>query len=191
MMYKTLEEFPKYEIDAYGNIRNKISLKPKNTYVNKQGYMAVIFYLDSKRYNKKVHRLVAEYFLEPPSKELLYKCEREHHKKVLVKHEDNNKLNNHYSNLQWCDLAENTKQAWDDGLIPKPKGELNGRSTLTEGLVHKVCKFFEDGGKPKDAVIKYGISRQQATKIRAGFAWKHISELYNIKVNKRTGMFRD
>jgi hypothetical protein len=152
---------------------------------NKKGYLEVQYKIKGHIKTLKVHRLVAEMFLPEPSEELKLKCSKEHHGKVLVRHLDNNKLNNRHSNLNWCDLETNTKQAWDDGLIPSLKGSLNGRAVLTEDIVHAICKDYELGMKPKEAISKYGISRQQATKIRAGYQWEHVSCQYNIKVNRR------
>lgn len=103
----------------------------------------------------------------------------------IVRHLDNDKTNNHCTNLEWCSNDTNYRQAMSDGLIPALKGELNGRSVLTEELVHKLCQFFEQGGMPKMATELFGVSQQQATKIRAGFQWKHIWCQYNITVNRR------
>lgn len=36
--------------------------------------------------------------------------------KTIVNHIDGNKLNNHYSNLEWCDYLHNNKHARDMGL---------------------------------------------------------------------------
>lgn len=184
-MFKVIEEFPKYEINEYGLIRNCKTKVEKYTCVNKQGYMHVQFKKDGKIFSRKVHRLVATAFLEEPSEELKQICDKVYPYVVCVNHIDHNKLNNHISNLEWCTQEHNTKESWRVGNTPALKGSLNGRSILTEDLVHKVCKSFEEGMKPKEAVVVYGISVQQATKIRAGIAWKHIWEQYSIKVNRR------
>ena len=39
--------------------------------------------------------------------------------------------------------------------------------------------------QPKEAEEVFNISKQQASKIKAGIQWKHIWEQYNIKVNRR------
>lgn len=97
-------------------------------------------------------------------------------------HNDNDKTNNTPSNLRWGSIHNNTTQAFKDGLIEHRVGELNGRSKLNESQVHELCKFFELGGSPKEAVDVFGyVSRSQAGKIRCGIAWKHISSKYNIK----------
>lgn len=185
---ETFKQHPIYtrlEVGCFGTIRNVKTQVIRYTNIGKSGYKTFIYKIKMKPKNLKVHRLVAELFLPPPSRELIEKCEKEHWGKVLVKHLDNNKLNNSYLNLEWSDHKGNTRQALDDNLIPPLKGELNGRAVLIEDLVHSLCEDYQGGMLPKAAVIKYGISRAQATKIRAGFAWKHISEKYNIKVNRR------
>jgi hypothetical protein len=159
--------------------------KIKKQHINAQGYYIIYLTYRGKPMTLKVHRLVAECWLEPPCKVLLEKTSREHWKKPLVKHLDNNKLNNHYKNLEWCDLKSNTQQAWSDDLIPSLKGESNGRAILTDNIVHEVCKYFQEGGQPLSSTRIFNISMQQATKIRAGIAWKHISSQYDIKVNRR------
>ena len=187
----SLENFikhPKYERLLVGNKGTILCSKTgrvRYTRVNKQGYMSLLYKINNKPKLLKVHRLVAECHLPNPSEELLLKCSNEHHGVPLVRHLDNNKLNNDVSNLEWCDTKTNNNQAQDDGLVPALKGVNNGRSTLTEDLVHQVCKFYEDGGTPLDAQNIFGISKSQSTKIRAGIQWKHIWVLYNIKVNRR------
>jgi uncharacterized coiled-coil DUF342 family protein len=179
--YKRHPIYTMLEISNLGEVRNYKNKKVRYTRINKQGYRITQVTINGHVKTLKIHRLVAELFLNSPSQELVEKCSKEHWGEVLVKHLDNDKLNNNVNNLEWCDLFSNTIQAWEDGLIPSLKGELNGRSKLTEEVVHKVCKFFEEGGSPKEAVIEFGISKQQATKIRSGISWKHISNQYLIK----------
>lgn len=189
--WKEYKENPKYEISNYGSVRFTQSKQPKATHADAQGYLVIQYKVCGKKVSKKIHRMVAETFLEPPPQELIDKCSKEHWKVVLVKHLDNNKTNNHFKNLEWSDLKGNTKQAWDDALIVGLKGSENGRAKLTEIIVEKMCKDFQDGMMPKEVVAKYGCSQQQATKIRAGIQWKHIWCKYDIKVNRRDGTIND
>lgn len=183
--YIVIKDFPKWEINCEGDIRSVKTGNVKYTYIHKIGYKVVQFHKDGKVYTKKIHRLVAKYFLENPPLWLVEKCSKEHHGKVQVNHKDGNKLNNHYENLEWCDHQHNCKHASDTKLNPAPKGTLNGRAVLTEELVHEICKYYEDGGTPKMAEIIFKISRPQAAKIKSGHSWKHIWEQYNITVNRR------
>jgi hypothetical protein len=51
----------------------------------------------------RVHRLVALTYLPNPKNYL------------VVRHLDNNPLNNHVSNLDWCTQSTNIKQSYYDG----------------------------------------------------------------------------
>lgn len=184
-MYKVIEEFPKWEINEEGHIRNVKTKRTKYVHEHSTGYLLVCFKKDGKVMTRKVHRLVALCHLEPPSEELRLLCESKWPYKPCVNHIDHNKLNNNVENLEWCDVAYNNKAAIKMGVVPALKGSLNGRAILTEDIVHSICKDYQEGFMPTDAIKKYGISRQQATKIRAGYAWKHIWSQYDIKVNRR------
>jgi len=184
-VYKQHPEYPVLEVSNFGKVRNSYTKAKRYTNINKQGYPITQLKEKGKVKTLKIHRLVAELFLPPPCTELVKKCSKEHHGKVLVKHLDNDPTNNHVSNLEWSDLRGNTKQAWDDGLIKAVKGQDHCRAILIDDVVHKLCEDYSKGMMPKEAILKYGISRQQATKIRAGYQWKHIWEKYDIKVNRR------
>lgn len=164
-----------------GNIYNLNGL-PRYTRVDKIGYVITQVRVNGKIKTLKVHRLVADTFLPKPSQELVDECSKEHWGKVLVMHKDNNKENNKPSNLRWGSLADNTRQAFSDGLIEHRVGTLNGRAKLNEEQVHELCRFFECGGSPSQAVDVFSyVSKSQASKIRCGIAWKHISNQYKIK----------
>ena len=68
-----------------------------------------------KRRYLRVHRLVAKYYVENPNP-LEYD---------IVNHKDGNKLNNHYTNLEWCDISINTQHAYDSGLIKDRGGWIS------------------------------------------------------------------
>lgn len=183
--WKILTDFPTYEIGSDGTIRNFSTKVSKYTLVSKNGYEYVQFKVNGKVVSKTVHRLVATAFLEPPPQWMVDAGIASGHGCAIVNHKDGVKTNNNIENLEWCSNSENMAHAARNGLYPSRVGEKSSTAKLSEELVHKVCKAFEDGMMPKEAVLAFGISRQQATKIRAGYAWTHISEQYNIKVNKR------
>ena len=79
-----------YSISEDGKVYSKINkrfLKPK---LMKDGYMDLLLVCeDGKRRHFRIHRLVASTYLDNPNNY------------PIVLHLDNNKINNHYSNLKW------------------------------------------------------------------------------------------
>lgn len=109
-----------YYISDHGNLYSM--MYPGILYMisqgNVYGYKSAIIYNEGYPKTFRIHRLVAEYFVpnDDPSKN------------VYVSHEDNNKANNHYSNLRWCDASYNTQKAFDDGLAKNDKGYDDSQS---------------------------------------------------------------
>lgn len=86
---------------VYSNKTNKF-LKGEITRI---GYLQYTLSLNGKPTRIRCHRLVAELFLE--------KSNKEHN---IVNHIDGDKLNNHYTNLEWCDYEYNNRHAREKGL---------------------------------------------------------------------------
>ena len=55
----------------------------------------------------RVSRLVAMYYVENPNPE----------EYDIVNHIDGDKMNNHYTNLEWCNISMNTQHAYDNNLV--------------------------------------------------------------------------
>lgn len=103
-MWRIIEEFPNYLIDEYGNIfkvhgkRKYIMMKPK---IDKDGYLYIGLRNDTGRYFRRINQLVAKAYIKNPNNE------------SIVNHIDGNKQNNHFTNLEWCDVAYNTKYSYE------------------------------------------------------------------------------
>jgi hypothetical protein len=94
--YKIISGFENYSISNLGNVMNTQTGKVLKACPDKDGYLHVKLYKDSKSYTKIVHRLVAQAFIPNPNN------------KPCVDHIDNNKQNNHVTNLRWVTIQENT-----------------------------------------------------------------------------------
>lgn len=126
--WKSIKGFENsYEVSNLGNVRsidryciqkNNRSEKYNHIYKgkilkqfkNKAGYMQVQLSYRYKSYPKRVHRLVAETFIDNPND---YSC---------VNHIDGNKLNNNVDNLEWCSYSHNNRHARKTGLNKGNKG---------------------------------------------------------------------
>ena len=92
---KNYEDF--YEISNHGRIRSlskNIVMKQMTHY---KGYKFVHLYINKKRKKFFIHVLVASHFIPNPDN------------KKIVNHIDENKKNNHITNLEWMTSGENTR----------------------------------------------------------------------------------
>ena len=107
----------KYFISDFGNVKSdggfiklrdgskiKRALRILKPSITNWGYQRVVLQDNGYRKHVKVHRLVAEAFVV------------NYDNKEQVNHIDGNKLNNHYSNLEWCSNIENQQHAFKTGL---------------------------------------------------------------------------
>ena len=100
-----------YIVSNLGNIKSFVRykdgkiLKPQK---NKKGYLQILLYKNGKPSTKKVHRLVAETFLD------------NFYDKPQVNHIDGNKENNNVANLEMVTNSENQIHAYKNNL-EKPK----------------------------------------------------------------------
>ena len=83
-----------YEITEDGKVFNLIKGKELKYHIDNSGYVFVnLRTSEGKQIRALVHRLVAEQFIDNPNN---YK---------YVKHIDGNLQNNHYTNLEWVEMA--------------------------------------------------------------------------------------
>ncbi|MCB0820136.1 MAG: HNH endonuclease [Bacteroidetes bacterium] len=147
-------------------------LKDLRTLIKKE-YRKELRRIELKRtinYNKLVHRLVAEYFVEKPSEE-----------HFLVAHLNFDKKDNHASNLAWMTRAENVEhQKLSPYVITAKKAAFNqryeGRKNfkLTTNKVMLIKKKLNKGFTQKSLAKKYNVSEMQISRIKRGENWAEI-----------------
>ena len=103
IVWKTIENFPNYEINRLGQIRNRKTGKILKPFDDCRGYLRVRL----NGINCKVHVLVAKQFIPNPEN------------KPIVNHKHGNKHDNRASQLEWMTQSENIKHAWDNKLIKR------------------------------------------------------------------------
>lgn len=112
----------KYQVSNHGRVRsinynNTGQMKILKPYPSHGGYLVVTLCKEGKRTKKRLHRLVAEAFLENPDN------------KPEVNHIDGDKTNNYASNLEYMTCKENIRHAWDNGLCEEVR-ELSRQSII-------------------------------------------------------------
>lgn len=102
-----------YFVNEYGDVfRNGKQLKPriKRNYKNgvpiKDKYYCVDIYKNGKKKTIYIHRLVGELYLPNPNN------------LPEIDHKDDNRFNNHYTNLEWVTGEENRDRARQSDISP-------------------------------------------------------------------------
>lgn len=102
---------------------------------DRYGYKRICFQLkvndEIKHYNKFVHRLVAEAFLDNPTR------------LNQVNHIDGNKEHNNVENLEWCNAKHNIKHALINKL--RPTGEDTRQARFSNSEVLKIRNMLANG----------------------------------------------
>jgi hypothetical protein len=132
-IWKNVNGFDGYIVSNTGKLAriNKTDKKTKPlslTNYDKDGYIKTSMNQNGKRHYLRLHRIVAENFLENPDS------------LPVVNHKDGNKLNNHVDNLEWCTVSYNTKHAFD---VLGRKGHNGGMNKRIKIIKDKKETIFE------------------------------------------------
>ena len=181
--YATIEGFPNYLVTNKGRVlslkdnHNNDRIKELKQIKNRDGYMFVNLYKNNKMHSKNVHRLVAQAFIPNPEN------------KPEVNHIDENKTNNHISNLEWVTARENlnhgtrnerTSKTMSDG---RRKGKNHPRSKSVIGFKIEGCdiKYYKYINEcKKDGFDTSAISKCCKGKLKyyKGYEWFFADEFF-------------
>lgn len=157
-MWKTIQDFENYEVSDSGEVRNTKYNRLLTPSPGAGGYLRVNLRRDNKSYQKYIHRLVAEAFLEGEGE---------------VNHLDGNRTNNNVNNLEWTTHAKNVQHAFDV-LHRKPPRQTRGvRVEYLNGLIIefssvKECAiYYKVDSKTIHDYIEYKLSPRR--KVQANF----------------------
>lgn len=98
-IFKDIDGYEGYQITSWGRVFNRKTGKFVLQEINAKGYLRVDLYNEQGKKHMKVHRLVAQAFLDNPDG------------KPQVNHKDGNKQNNSITNLEWVTNKENCEHA--------------------------------------------------------------------------------
>ena len=111
--WTTLKDFPMYEADSSGYIRNK---KTKHIlsfgFTVSHRYYTVALMVNGYRTKKSVHRLIIQTF-KPIEDDYKY----------VVDHIDNNRFNNNINNLRWVTAKVNQNKEFGHKLVQIKDGK--------------------------------------------------------------------
>ena len=139
------------------------------------GYPQVILGYNKKRV-ARVHRLVAEHFLQPPSEELISACLVGRCKYVLVNHIDGDTTNPNILNLEWCSPSRNSLHGKSNLANPKMTGSACYTSVLKEQDVLKIIELLEQGTLSQEKIGEmFGVKQITISNLWCGRSWSHLT----------------
>lgn len=166
-----------YEVSSSGNVRSVnhvtngvcVSSKELKPYMSDR-YYRVKLYKDGKPKMMMVHRLVAQAFIDNPSK------------LPQVNHINGDKTNNFASNLEWCTASDNQKHAYRTGLKNPEDTVKHTRKKVLQldmsGNIVREWKSMSEAANELGLQVS-NISHCCSGRIRqtGGFKWRRSSEL--------------
>ena len=172
---REIKDYPRYLIYNNGQVysrKYKNYLKPSLSI----GYYRIALCNDNVRRNHQVHILVAQYFCDNPEN------------KPIVNHRDGNKLNNHYTNLEWVTHSENVKHAHNLGLNKTASKRIHQYARedkekciilYTFNSIREAAEFLKPKYKGVISTIAAAISRACIGKQKTayGHRWGYEKEI--------------
>jgi hypothetical protein len=164
-VWKEVKGFEKqYEISNLGNLRSidrevkhyidgfirKYKGSVKKVRLSTDGYLKCNLKNDGKRFDFRVHRLVAEAFI--PNNE----------NKPIINHKNGIKTDNRVDNLEWCTISENVLHATKNRLI---KTKLNDSEALE--IFNSILSIRKLGEI-------YSVNASIIWRIKNKIAYKHL-----------------
>lgn len=155
MDWKTIPDFPKYQANSLGEVRNIRTGWVLATTLTRGGYPIVSVYRTGRICEPRtVHRLVLETFVGPrPSG---FEC----------CHYDGDKTNNHLSNLRWDTKYNNSIDRRRHGTETKGK--------VSENDVREIRRLHASGASDSELATRYGIARSTVYCITHRETWRHV-----------------
>lgn len=168
-----------YSCSESGIVRNDRTNKILKGKVNQTtGYIEYQLYTDIDAKYYLAHRLVAQLFLDNINNY------------PVVNHKDGNKLNNHYSNLEWCSYQQNNQHAWDTKLNDaKTYSNIVLQYDLENNFIAEYPSCAEAERQTGAAKIKEVCYGERNTS--GGYVWKfkYPHEKRNIGKKKKVGQY--
>lgn len=164
-MFRKIKDFPQYEINTKGQIRNSNKHILAQS-ISNGGYCRVHLSKNGKAKWYSVHRLVAQTFIPNP----LHLPE--------INHKDENKLNNNVDNLEWCDSKYNCNYGMRNKKLSETKRNREDCSKpvlcIETGIIYPSLKEAERQTGIFATSIKQVCKKRQKTS--GGYHWKYYIE---------------
>lgn len=159
-----------YKVSSYGRVKSLSDrwgkeriLKPKK---DKNGYLVVGFHKDGACKTYKIHRLVAQTFIENPNN------------LPQVNHKDENKENNCVENLEWCNVKYNTNYGTRTERVANkntnhPSTSKQVYQYSLKGELIKIWQSISECGRNGFCETSVSDCCKGKNKTHKGYIWKY------------------
>ena len=171
-----------FQVSSDGVVYSKRTGRILRQVSSKKGYKTVSTRIGGragKCFCFKVHRLVADAFLEPAAQSLLDACKLQGHGRVLVRHMDGDKANNCASNLAWGtaqDNADDFKASPNFHIaLEKRSGCKNVHAKADLALVQKIRARYKRGCRINGAralAAEFGVHHTNIARLASARSYK-------------------
>lgn len=157
--WKDIPNAPGYKISSYGNLIGTRFKKHYRPSMHRKGYLFIR--IPKYKFSTKVHIVVARLWLgENPGG-------------MQVNHKDGNKLNNHYTNLEYTTCKENINHAIKHGLR-RADINLRNRDMFSPVQIMAMRDAFKAGYKNHPIADYFKCHNTTISKIRVGKHYPHV-----------------
>ena len=152
-----------YLVSEHGEVYSKIRKKKmKASSANNGGYQRIGLKVGNSRQKKfSVHRLVCEAFNGP--------CPDGH----VCCHRDDDKTNNHYSNLYWGTQKQNVQDCIRNGHAKRVTGEEHHNAKMTPDTVRAIRAAT---GTNRGLGRRFGCDQRTIYMIKRRITWAHVPD---------------
>ena len=165
--WRTVAEFPNYAVSDKGRVK-RLTTKASGkagailSQYKVNGYPSVNLLNDEGRRSIRVHRLVAEAFIDRPEGT------------NEVNHIDADRANNRVGNLEWVTSSGNRFHAYRVGGL-RADGERNGYSKLTDEAVRQIRSNGASSKAERAEVGRaFGVSGGTVRDVLIRRTWAHV-----------------
>lgn len=159
MNYLVREDGKIFSTNKFDENGNPVEIKQR---LNPDGYLTITIGLTHIRRSRTVHKIIADAFIPTNDKTL------------EVDHIDNNRLNNHLSNLQWITHAENVSKIPFERKSNARRGSKNGRAKLNEQDITVIRRMYKDGMNIMQIAKEFKCGWTTISHVVKGETWVNV-----------------
>lgn len=156
-----------YKVTEYGDVWSFKGAKPRKLKkrISQDGYAWYNLSMNGKQKTERVNRLVATAYIPNPEN------------KNTVNHIDGDKLNDHFSNLEWATRSEQMDHAYSLGLKKPMEGVNSPVARLTKDDVLEIRQRYKGHCKTNGMIPladEFGVSHSTISKCVRNITYKNI-----------------